>query len=94
MILQTCRQGWHPLRKFVLEPSPPRGPQAAVCTEVWAVCPFCSRADFLFTYSVDTEGEGRHRRRPPTRRDYRAALSRFRKAQTTERKAKLKRSPA
>lgn len=87
MILQSCRQDYHPLRKFVLEPTPPTGPHGAVCTEVWACCRFCDRADKLFTYGIDTEGEGRHRRKPPTRRDYRAALARFRKAKRLERKA-------
>lgn len=98
MILQSCKQNYHPLRKFVLEPSPPTGPQAAVYTELWAACRFCDRADKLFTFGVETEGEGRHRRHMATRRDFRAALARWRKAKRAEerltRKAKPQRSPA
>lgn len=94
MILQSCKQNWHPLRRFETLPTPPRGPQGAVAIEVWACCRWCDRADFLFTYGVETEGDGRHRRKPPTRRDFRAALARFRKAQRLQRKANPQRSPA
>ena len=98
MKLQSCAQDYHPLRKFVLEPTPPTGPHGAVHTELWAACRFCDRADKLFTFCVDIEGDGRHRRISPTRRDYRAALTRWRKAKRAEerlnRKAKHQRSPA
>jgi len=95
--LQSCRRNWHPIRKPVERQSPPRGPLGVIDTEVWAVCRFCNRADKVFTYSTNDVGDSGRPQPQAHRRNFRAALSRWRKAKRAQEKAdksRLKGTPA
>jgi hypothetical protein len=91
MTLETCKRGWHPLRRFDERRTSPQGPQGTVLTNVHATCRFCDHSDFLFTLLANTEGEGRHRRKAYSHHDMRSALAKLRKSRRQFlRDAKLK----
>lgn len=77
-MLDTCKRGYHPLRRFEERARPPTGPHGAATTYVHATCRFCAHSDALFPLSVTTEGEGRHRRKAYSHHDMRSALAKLR----------------
>lgn len=80
MMLETCKRGYHPLRRFEERPGRPSGPHGAATTYVHATCRFCDHSDALFPLSVTTEGEGRHRRKAYSHHDMRSALAKLRES--------------
>lgn len=79
MILETCRRGLHPLRRFEERRSGPDGPHGVVTTYIHATCWFCEHSDRLFILgSAHGYAAGHLRRKAYSHHDMRSALAKLR----------------